>query len=63
MSPNQIAKVCHETNRAYCQATGDFSQPVWELAPEWQKQSVMGIRVGIHAVANSRGQVPKVRVG
>jgi RyR domain len=34
-----IAKVCHEVNRAYCEALGDLSQVPWDDAPEWQKQS------------------------
>jgi hypothetical protein len=36
-----IASVCHEVNRAYCQAIGDTSQVPWSEAPEWQKVSVM----------------------
>jgi hypothetical protein len=36
-----IAMVCHETNRAYCQAIGDFSQPTWADAPAWQTQSAI----------------------
>lgn len=36
-----IAKVCHEANRAYCAALGDLSQPSWEDAPDWQKQSAI----------------------
>ena len=38
---NQIARVCHEVNRAYCQAIGDDSQPTWHDAPEWQKTSAI----------------------
>lgn len=34
-----IARVCHEVNRAYCQALGDMSQPAWEDAPAWQRES------------------------
>lgn len=34
-----IARTCHEANRAYCQAIGDNSQPSWNDAPEWQKES------------------------
>lgn len=34
-----IAMVAHEVNRAYCQSLGDDSQPTWEDAPEWQKES------------------------
>ena len=34
-----IAKVCHEANRAYCESIGDNSQPKWEDAPEWQRSS------------------------
>jgi RyR domain len=37
----QIAKVAHEVNRAYCQSLGDDSQPSWEGAPEWQKSSAI----------------------
>lgn len=41
-----IARICHEVNRAYCQALGDNSQPAWEDAPDWQKQSAMtGVRL------------------
>lgn len=40
-----IARVCHEANRAYCQALGDNSQPTWEDAPQWQRDSaVAGVR-------------------
>jgi hypothetical protein len=34
-----IAAVCHENNRAYCQAIGDDSILPWHDAPEWQKRS------------------------
>lgn len=41
---DNIARVCHEVNKAYCEALGDFSQPVWEDAPEWQRASArMGV--------------------
>ena len=39
-----IARVCHQVNKAYCEALGDFSQPEWEDAPEWQRESArMGV--------------------
>lgn len=40
-----IARVCHEMNRKYCEeALGDYSQPAWEVAPLWQKDSaLMGV--------------------
>lgn len=42
---NDIARLCHEVNRAYCEALGDDSQPDWDNAPEWQKESaVAGVR-------------------
>lgn len=37
----QIAKVCHEANRAYCAVLGDDSQLPWEQAPEWQRASAI----------------------
>lgn len=40
-----IARVCHEVNRAYCKALGDESQLPWDNAPEWQKSSAInGVR-------------------
>jgi hypothetical protein len=36
-----IAKVCHEANRAYCETIGDRSQPNWENAPNWQRESAV----------------------
>lgn len=45
MNIMEIAKVCHEVNRAYCQALGVLSQPAWEDAPDWQRSSaVNGVR-------------------
>ena len=45
MTVEQIAEVCHETNRAYCATLGDNSQTSWAEAPEWQRTSaVNGVR-------------------
>lgn len=41
MNSEKIAQVAHETNRAYCASIGDDSQPVWEDAPGWQKDSAV----------------------
>jgi hypothetical protein len=36
-----IARVCHEVNRAYCEVLGDHSQSSWNDAPGWQKESAL----------------------
>lgn len=41
MTTEQIARVCHEANRAYCAAIGDLSQVSWETAPGWQRDSAV----------------------
>lgn len=41
MQTEDIARVAHEINRAYCLAIGDASQPAWEDAPDWQKESAV----------------------
>lgn len=49
MNCEDIAKVAHEANRAYCQVLGDNSQPAWEDAPDWQKNSaIAGVTAYIH---------------
>lgn len=50
----QIAMVCHEVNRAYCLALGDNSQPAWDDAPDWQKESAM-LGVTLHTENQSAG--------
>lgn len=41
MKTEQVARVAHEVNKAYCESIGDNSQPSWEEAPEWQKSSAI----------------------
>lgn len=41
MDKISIAQICHEANRAYCMTIGDFSQPSWDIAPDWQKKSAI----------------------
>lgn len=38
---HSIARVAHEVNAAYCASLGDKTQPPWEEAPEWQRESVI----------------------
>ena len=45
MQPEQIARICHEANRAYCIGLGDMSQLSWDEAPEWQRKSaIIGVK-------------------
>lgn len=41
MKIEQVARVAHEVNRAYCQALSDYSQVAWEDAPQWQRDSAL----------------------
>jgi len=41
MTVEEIAKVCHQANKAYCETLGDTSQPSWEDAPEELKTSAI----------------------
>jgi hypothetical protein len=44
----QIARICHEANRGYCIVLGDNSQPSWDDAPGWQRESaVLGVKLHI----------------
>ncbi len=36
-----VAEICHIFNRIYCEAIGDSTQPTWEEAPDWQKESAV----------------------
>ncbi len=41
MDYEEIARVAHEINRAYCSAIGDNSLAAWADAPQWQRKSVV----------------------
>ena len=56
MNKLEIAKVCHEVNRAYCEALGDMSQPVWENTPAWQIDSALN---GVELHLNSPDAGPE----
>ncbi|MET0604283.1 MAG: RyR domain-containing protein [Baekduia sp.] len=48
MNPKQIARVCHEANRAWCEANGDTSQKPWDEADQWQRDSAIeGVTVAL----------------
>jgi hypothetical protein len=50
-----IARVCHEANRAYCHTIGDPPQPAWDDAPDWQKESA---RAGVIFQLNNPRATP-----
>ena len=57
MNIEQIARIAHETNRAYCASIGDDSQPAWDSAPQWQRDSAIK-GVEFHVSAHARGERP-----
>ena len=45
MDVETVARFTHEFNRAWCEKHGDMSQPCWEDAPDWQRESaIAGVR-------------------
>lgn len=45
MTVEEVARVAHEVNRAYCLSIGDTSQVPWDQAPDWQRSSAKnGVR-------------------
>lgn len=37
----QIAIICHEANKVWCEANGDQSQKHWKDAEQWQRDSAI----------------------
>jgi hypothetical protein len=49
MTIEDVARVCHEANRAYCLALGDTSHVGWDDAPAWQRESaITGVKFKIN---------------
>lgn len=55
MRIDDVARIAHEVNAAYCRATGDNSQPKWEDAPDWQRASAVD---GVQNVASGTVSSP-----
>lgn len=57
METSIIAKVCHEVNKAFCEANGDTSQKSWEEAEQWQKESaIKGVDFALTGTATPSDQ-------
>lgn len=41
LTVTDIARVCHEANRALCLGMGDYTQVLWANAPKWQCDSAV----------------------
>ena len=52
----ETARLCHETNRGYCEALGDTSHVRWEDAPGWQRESAVA---GVQAIVNDPVMTPE----
>lgn len=57
MTDEQIARVAHEANKAYCDAIGDHSQFTWDDAPDWQRNSALK-GVAFHRLELAAGRAP-----
>lgn len=45
LSQEQVAYICHEANRTYCEIIGDYSQKPWAEAEQWQRDSaIVGVQ-------------------
>lgn len=49
-----VARICHEANKAYCETLKDYSQWPWDSAPEWQKESAIN---GVKFIVRNNGKV------
>lgn len=56
MNTQDIARVVHEANRAYCQTQGDYSQVEWDDAPDWQKASAIA---GVEQIQRDPATTPE----
>lgn len=57
MQIEDIARVAHEANRAYCEAMGDHSQVEWKEAPFWQRESCIN---GVKFHLENPGTTPEM---
>lgn len=57
LNVEDIAAIVHSANAIYCRvAMNDWSQPNWELAPQWQRDSAIA---GVKAVIDGTTKTPE----
>lgn len=56
MDARDIARICHEANRALCESQGDWSQPLWGDAPAWQRSSAIA---GVEFLIQNQAATPE----
>lgn len=55
-----VARICHEVNRAFCEGLGDASQKPWAEAPVWQQDTgVMGVVFHLSGIHNNTPHGPE----
>ncbi len=55
LTTEEIAEICHEANRIYCESLNDNSQAYWDNAPQWQIDSAIK---GVEAIRNNLNSKP-----
>ena len=60
MNEKQIARICHEVNKAYCETLGDTSQVSWEETPKNIQDSAIA---GVETVMKNPTLTPKEQHG
>jgi len=43
MNIELIAKICNNVTYEYCRSQCDFSEIIWDLVPDWQKETVINL--------------------
>lgn len=56
MTPEQIARICHEANKAYCEALGDYSHAPWSYSDPGLRASVEN---GVHVYLGNPKTTPE----
>ncbi len=57
LSIEDIAKICHQANKNYCELLGDDSHYDWGLAPGWQKLSAInGVKAHVDSGLTLNGE-------
>jgi len=56
LTAEELVRIAHEANRAYCTTLGDHTIPSWDAAPEWQRESAIA---GVTSALSDPGKTPE----
>lgn len=57
---SDLAKICHEANKAYCESQDDYSEQYWKDSSAWERDSAIEhVEYFLKMIASGSNDLPE----